>query len=207
MNAETSKCVLLADRHYGVIEGIHGLLETTFATVVMVTDENSLIESASRLHPIVVVADLSLASGSGFGWLGRLLEQNAASKVIVLSVHDEPTVVQSALEAGASGYGIGSALYQPERPAEEVGQLARRLRRDSALRPRFPQRPSRTCGSRAQGTNAAGGRAQLRRVHLVCVGILVEDGCSRMSGNRAVSAIARLRAAPRTTASAPGSRP
>src|SRR5882724_4784498 len=109
MNAETSKCVLLADRHYGVIEGIHGLLET-FATVVMVTDENSLMESASRLQPIVVVADLSVASESGFGWLGRLLGQNAASKVIVLSVHDEPTVVQSALEAGASGFVLKRAI-------------------------------------------------------------------------------------------------
>ena len=110
MNAETSKCVLLADRHYGVIEGIHGLLESTFAAVVMVTDENSLMESASRLQPIVVVADLSVASGGGFGWLGRLLEHNAASKIIVLSVHDEPTVVQAALEAGASGFVLKRAI-------------------------------------------------------------------------------------------------
>jgi 2-dehydro-3-deoxyphosphogalactonate aldolase len=30
-------------------------------------------------------------------------------------------------EAGASGYGIGSALYKPARPANEVGKLARAL--------------------------------------------------------------------------------
>ena len=30
-------------------------------------------------------------------------------------------------EAGASGYGIGSALYRPARPAAEVGKLARAL--------------------------------------------------------------------------------
>ena len=110
MNAETSKCVLLADRHYGVIEGIHGLLETTFATVVMVTDENSLMESASRMQPAVVVVDLSVAGGGGFGWLGQLLGQSPGSKVIVLSVHDEPTVVQSALGAGASGFVLKRAI-------------------------------------------------------------------------------------------------
>jgi DNA-binding NarL/FixJ family response regulator len=110
MNGETPKCVLLADRHYGVIEGIHGLLETTFVTVVMVTDESSLIESASRLQPAVVIADLSVAGGSGFGWLGRLLGHSSESKVIVLSVHDEPTVVQSALEAGASGFVLKRAI-------------------------------------------------------------------------------------------------
>jgi DNA-binding NarL/FixJ family response regulator len=110
MNVETPKCVLLADRHHGLIEGIDGLLKTTFATVVMVTDENSLIESASRMQPAVVVADLSVAGGGGFGWLGRLLGQSPASKVIVLSVHDEPTVVQSALEAGASGFVLKRAI-------------------------------------------------------------------------------------------------
>ena len=110
MNGETPRCVLLADRHHGLIEGIHGLLETTFATVVMVTDENSLMESVSRMQPALVVADLSLASGGGFGWLGRLLGQNPASKIIVLSVHDEPTVVQSALEAGASGFVLKRAI-------------------------------------------------------------------------------------------------
>jgi DNA-binding NarL/FixJ family response regulator len=110
MNGATSKCVLLADRHYGVIEGIHGLLETTFATVVMVTDENSLMESASRMQPVVVVVDLSVTGGGGFSWLGRLLGQSPESKVIVLSVHDEPTVVQSALEACASGFVLKRAI-------------------------------------------------------------------------------------------------
>jgi DNA-binding NarL/FixJ family response regulator len=104
MNSETPKCVLLADRHHGLIEGVDGLLKTTFATVVMVTDENSLMESAGRMQPALIVADLSLAGGAGFGWLGRLLAQSPRSKVIALSVHDEPTVVQSALEAGASGF-------------------------------------------------------------------------------------------------------
>ena len=109
MNSETPKCVLLADRHYTLIEGIHGLLETTFATVVMVADENSLVESAQRMKPALVVADLSLA-GSGFSWLRRLIAQWPASKVIVLSVHDEPTVVQGALEAGASGFVLKRAI-------------------------------------------------------------------------------------------------
>ena len=35
--------------------------------------------------------------------------------------------VRSYAEAGASGYGIGSALYKPGRPAAEIGKLARAL--------------------------------------------------------------------------------
>ena len=58
---ETSGCVVLADRHHGLTEGIRGLLGTRFRTVVMVADESSLQETAARLRPMVVVADLSLA--------------------------------------------------------------------------------------------------------------------------------------------------
>lgn len=35
--------------------------------------------------------------------------------------------LKSYAEAGASGYGIGSALYRPGRPAGEIGELARAL--------------------------------------------------------------------------------
>jgi 2-dehydro-3-deoxyphosphogalactonate aldolase len=35
--------------------------------------------------------------------------------------------LKSYAEAGASGYGIGSALYKPGRPAGEIGRLARAL--------------------------------------------------------------------------------
>jgi 2-dehydro-3-deoxyphosphogalactonate aldolase len=35
--------------------------------------------------------------------------------------------IRTYAEAGASGYGIGSALYKPGRPAAEIGKLARAL--------------------------------------------------------------------------------
>jgi len=36
-------CVLLADRHHGLTEGVRGLLETAFKTVVTEDDEASLL--------------------------------------------------------------------------------------------------------------------------------------------------------------------
>ena len=95
---------MLADRHHGLSEGIRGLLESEFAAVVMVADETSLMESAARLKPTLVVADLALAQGESFGWLRRLLKRCPESRVIVLSVHDELTVMQAAFEAGAAGF-------------------------------------------------------------------------------------------------------
>ena len=97
-------CVLLADSHHGLTEGIRGLLETTFGTVVMVADETSLIEGASRLQPEVVVVDLSLARDKGLGWLAELRARCPQLKVVALSIHDEESVRLAAMNAGADAF-------------------------------------------------------------------------------------------------------
>jgi DNA-binding NarL/FixJ family response regulator len=97
-------CVLLADRHHVLSEGVRGLLETAFETVIMVADEASLLEGAARLQPDVAVVDLSLAQGRGLDWLRTVRERCPGLKVIVLSIHDEETVRRAALEAGADAF-------------------------------------------------------------------------------------------------------
>jgi two-component system secretion response regulator SsrB len=103
-------CVLLADRHHGLTEGVRGLLETSFGTVVMVADEASLIDGAGRLQPDVVVVDLSLAQVAGLGWLRTLRQRCPDLKVIVLSVHDEQSVRKAAMEAGADAFVLKRAI-------------------------------------------------------------------------------------------------
>ena len=103
-------CVLLADRHHGLTEGVRGLLETAFTTVVMVADEASLLESAARLQPDVAVVDLSLSRSSGLDWLKELRRRSPALKLVVLSVHDEPCVRRAALEAGADAFVLKRAI-------------------------------------------------------------------------------------------------
>jgi DNA-binding NarL/FixJ family response regulator len=95
---------LLADRHHGLSEGIRGLLETEFETVVMVANEISLVESAIRLQPNVVVADLALVQGDHFSWLHQVLARCPQARVIVLSSHDEVSIRDTAFAAGAAGF-------------------------------------------------------------------------------------------------------
>ena len=97
-------CVLLADRHHGLTEGVRGLLETTFGSVVMVADETSLADAASRLLPDVAVVDLSLARERGLGWLRAVRERCPDLKIVVLSVHDEQSVRRAAADAGADAF-------------------------------------------------------------------------------------------------------
>ena len=97
-------CVLLADRHHGLTEGVRGLLETAFGSVVMVADETSLVDAAARLRPDLAVVDLSLARERGLGWLHAVRERCPELKIIVLSVHDEQSVRLAATAAGADAF-------------------------------------------------------------------------------------------------------
>jgi DNA-binding NarL/FixJ family response regulator len=103
-------CVLLADRHHGLTEGVRGLLGTAFGTVVMVADEASLLEGAARLQPEMAVVDLSLACDRGLGWLRAVRQRCPDLKVVVLSVHDEESVRRAAIAAGADAFVLKRAI-------------------------------------------------------------------------------------------------
>jgi len=106
----TLSCVLLADRHHGLTEGVRGLLETAFGTVIMVADEASLLEGATRLRPEMAIVDLSLARDNGLDWLRALRQRCPDLKVIVLSVHDEQNVYRAAMAAGADAFVLKRAI-------------------------------------------------------------------------------------------------
>ena len=120
MTEQIFNCVLLADRHHGLTEGVRGLLETMFETVVMVADEPSLLESAARLQPEMVVVDISLARDGSLHWIQGLRERCPDLKLIVLSVHDEPSVHRAATAAGADGFVLKRAIATDLMPTVEA---------------------------------------------------------------------------------------
>ena len=120
MSEKHLSCVLLADRHHGLTEGVRGLLETAFGSVVMVADEASLLDGAARLQPEVAIVDLSLARNSGLGWLRELRQRCPDIKVIVLSVHDEQSVRSAAIEAGADAFVLKRTIATDLLPAVEI---------------------------------------------------------------------------------------
>ena len=140
------RCVILADRHHGLTEGVRGLLETMFDTVIMVADEASLLESASRLEPAAVIADLSLARIDNLGWLRQLRIICPKTKLIVLSVHDEPSVCARTIEAGADGFIFKRAIATDLLPGLDA-VLGGKQYVSRALQPRDPgssRKPTRS---------------------------------------------------------------
>jgi DNA-binding NarL/FixJ family response regulator len=120
VSSVTTSCVLIADRHHGLYEGIRGLLETMFDKVFLVADKASLIEGAVRLQPAIIVMDLSYAAGNLPDLVRDLRQQAPAAKLLLLSVHDEPAVIASAMAAGADGFIVKRTLASDLMPAIEA---------------------------------------------------------------------------------------
>jgi DNA-binding NarL/FixJ family response regulator len=99
--------VLLADSHLNLLTGVHSLLETVFDSVLMASDERSLMEAIAGIHPDLVVADLSLpgpSKSAGMNLATRLKSDYPDLPLIVLSVHDDPLVAAAIRSAGAAGF-------------------------------------------------------------------------------------------------------
>lgn len=126
MAARIPNCVLLADRHHRLSDGVRGLLQTTFDGVFMVADQGSLMAGAQRLAPEFVVVDVSLAQGDIAVLLHSIHAQAPAAKLLLLSVHDEPAVAAAAFAAGADGLVLKRAIATDLLPAVDALRAGRR---------------------------------------------------------------------------------
>jgi DNA-binding NarL/FixJ family response regulator len=112
--------VLLADSHLNMVSGVYSLLETIFESVLMVSDEHSLLEAVSTFHPDLVIADLSLSSPSesaGENLASRLKRHCPELRLIVLSIHDDPIAVAAVRSAGAVGFVLKRSVGDELLPA------------------------------------------------------------------------------------------
>jgi DNA-binding NarL/FixJ family response regulator len=98
--------VLIADDHGIVREGLRRLLEREADLVVCgeAADGEDLLEQIGIHDPEVVILDISMPKLGGLETLERVRRRFPAVKAILLSVHGDPPLVQSAVALGADGY-------------------------------------------------------------------------------------------------------
>ena len=68
----------------------------------------ALIVCAS-LQPDIVLLDISMPDQGGIAVIGQIVEQSPATRVIILSMHDDAQYLRGALRAGAKGYVLKDA--------------------------------------------------------------------------------------------------
>ena len=104
--------VLLADDHPLVRRGFRRLLEDDPA--IAVVGEASTGEEAltlgEALRPHVIVMDSAMPGMGGIAATRAIRAAVPDIRVLMLSMHSEETLVRQALDAGASGYVLKSAL-------------------------------------------------------------------------------------------------
>jgi DNA-binding NarL/FixJ family response regulator len=96
--------VLLADDHLVFMEGIVRILRERYDVVGTVTSGSAVFEAARRLHPDVIVTDISMPPLSGFEGLRQLRAKHDDSRVIFLPMHADPKLAAEAFRLGAQGF-------------------------------------------------------------------------------------------------------
>ncbi len=98
--------VLIVDDHALVREGIRQALSTAdFEVVGEGEGAADGLERAKALDPDVVVLDVSLAAGgNGLKVAERLRREVPATRILMLSVYDNPEYVLESVRVGAHGY-------------------------------------------------------------------------------------------------------
>jgi DNA-binding NarL/FixJ family response regulator len=96
--------VLLADDHPEVVENLRALVEAEFEVVATVGDGNALVAAAEALAPDVIVTDVAMPGLNGITAAARILASNPAARIVFVTVHNSPVLVQKSLATGALGY-------------------------------------------------------------------------------------------------------
>ena len=114
------KRILIADAHPTMMGGVRVLLKDLFNVIFMVADEHSLADAIVTNQPDLVLVDLSMPVSSGEN-VARLLHRlNPGLRFIILSVHDDKTVVDECLSAGARGFVLKRTAVTDLIPAVEA---------------------------------------------------------------------------------------
>ena len=96
--------VLLADDHQMLAEALKSVIEPRCEVVGTVSDGRALLEAATRLQPDIVVLDIGMPQLNGLD-AGRQLKQALPNtKLIFMTMLEDPYLVGEAYRAGASAF-------------------------------------------------------------------------------------------------------
>ena len=104
--------ILLADDDRRALEMANELLQSQFEVVDMVSDSRALVAAAFRLHPDVVVTDISMPPISGIEAMRQIRSVMPEIKFVFLTMHDANGYRKEAQSAGAAGYVLKSSARE-----------------------------------------------------------------------------------------------
>jgi two-component system, NarL family, response regulator NreC len=107
----TTVTVVLADDHAVVRRGLRALLdaEEDIEVVAEAGDVGATVRKTRGYKPNVLVLDLNMPGGSGLEAIPKVLEVSPSTRIVVLTMENEPQWARAALRAGALGFVLKEA--------------------------------------------------------------------------------------------------
>jgi two-component system response regulator NreC len=107
-----STSVLIVDDHAVVRSGLRLLLdaEDDLDVVGEAGSAREAVFAARTANPDVILLDVVMPDQSGLEAIPTLLHEHPETRILVLSMHDDPRYVREAFRAGASGYVLKEAV-------------------------------------------------------------------------------------------------
>jgi len=104
--------ILIVDDHGVLRAGLRALLnaEADFQVVGEAATSDEGLRAALELKPDVVLMDLSIPGMGGLDLTRRLREEIPATRVVILTVHEDTAILREAMTAGAAGYLVKRAV-------------------------------------------------------------------------------------------------
>ena len=96
--------ILLADDQPEVTRTVAEILNDRFEIIAAVADGKSVIDEVRRLHPDLLILDISMPILNGLEAARRLNRCTPRPAIVFLTVHEDPSFVEAALSVGALGY-------------------------------------------------------------------------------------------------------
>ncbi len=98
--------IVLADDHAVLRAGLRALLdaEEDLEVVGEASDGVDCVDLVTELRPDVVVLDINMPRCNGLEALERIRSQAPATRVLALTMHDEPEYLRQVLTSGGAGF-------------------------------------------------------------------------------------------------------
>jgi two-component system response regulator NreC len=98
--------IILADDHALVRDGLRRAIESEPDLEVVGEAANvaATLEQVSAARPDLLLLDVSMPGGGGIAALREIRKAGLATRILVLTMHDDPEYLRVALIAGASGF-------------------------------------------------------------------------------------------------------
>ena len=96
--------IVIAEDHTLMAAGLSKLLEDQFEFVTVVGNGRELLDTVAVLKPHIVLVDIVMPLLNGIEVTRRLGKTSPATKVVILTAHNEPQYLVEAFRAGASGF-------------------------------------------------------------------------------------------------------